>query len=326
MSTPRPKPIRATPPRPNPTPIAAPLQFLPAFELSARYLSFKRAAEELHLTPSAISQQIRALEDALGLKLFKRVTRAVHLTEAGEQFAAVVGDTLETYRRGTDRLLRRYERRVLRLSTDAFVAHELLIPALHTFAERVRGVELRIETGNAFADLRSDGVDAAVRFGRGPWPGLVSATLSEAFVTPVCAPGLVKSDRLRSPRALARYPLIRLRDQPDPWARAAEALGFELSSERIVLDNYFATVRAAEKGVGIALGAFPATSAAVLEGRLVTPLPIRVRTQAKYSFVCRKEDAEHPTFVALREGCAALFAALPRLPEPHGCVTLDEPA
>src|SRR4051794_40818925 len=108
-----------------------PLNYLPTFELAARHLSFKRAAEELHLTPSAVSQQMRGLEEALGLPLFRRQTRALTLTPAGEQFAAVAADALDAYRRGTERLLRHHARRVVRLTTDPYIANEVLIPVLH---------------------------------------------------------------------------------------------------------------------------------------------------------------------------------------------------
>lgn len=304
-------------------PIAAPLHFLPAFELAARHLSIKRAAQELHLTPSAVSQQIRALEDALGLKLFRRLTRALELTEAGRQFAAVVQETLDTYRRGSERLLRQHGQRTLRLSADSFIAHELLIPQLHNFAERHKDLVLQIQTGSALVDFERESVDAAVRYGRAPWPGLAASALCDLFVTPVCAPGLVKGDQLRSPSALARYPLIVLRGFPDPWQAAAERFGFTLEREPLVFDSYFACVRAAEKGLGIAVGLFPTTTSAVLEGRLVTPLAFRMRTRAKFYFVCRKDDAELPAFSALRSWATERFAALPKLP--GKAATVDEP-
>jgi LysR family transcriptional regulator, glycine cleavage system transcriptional activator len=301
----------------------AALHLLPAFELTARHLSIKRAARELHLTPSAVSQQIRALEEALGLKLFRRLPRALELSEAGHQFAAVVRETLESYRRGSERVLRQHARRILSLSADPFVAHEVLIPQLHTFGEQADGGVLQIQTSEALVDFERDSVDAAVRYGRAPWPGLVATPLCDAFATPVCAPGLVHGDSLPAPAALARYPLIVLRGHPDPWQRAAQRLGFELTREPLVFDSYFASLRAAEKGLGIAMGVFPTTTSAVLEGRLVMPLALRIRTHAKFHFVCRKEDAELPAFAALRSWTAARFASLK--PIPGSAPMLDEP-
>src|SRR5262249_9789668 len=129
------------------------LSYLPAFEAAARHLSFKLAAEELHLTPSAVSQQMRALEDMLELKLFRRLTRALALTAAGEQFAALVSETLDRYSRGAEQVLRQQGRQVIRVSTDPFVAHEVLIPALDSFKSKRPPIDLRIETSAQVLDL-----------------------------------------------------------------------------------------------------------------------------------------------------------------------------
>src|SRR5262245_22952922 len=136
------------------------LSYLPAFEAAARHLSFKRAAEELHITPSAVSQQMRALEDMLELKLFRRLTRGLALTPAGEQFAALVSAVLDRYARGAEQLLQ-HGRQVLRVSTDSFVAHEVLIPALDSFKSRRPPIDLRIETSTQVLDLDGEALDAA---------------------------------------------------------------------------------------------------------------------------------------------------------------------
>lgn len=306
------------------TRVLAALSYLPAFDVAARQLSFTRAADELHLTPSAVSQQMRALEDALGIKLFRRMTRALALTPAGEQFAVLVSELLHRYRRGAEQILRQEGRQVVRMSTDLFVAHEILIPALDTFKPERPPIDLRIETSTKVLDLDREELDAAVRYGIGPWPGLTSSPLCDVTAATVCAPGLVKGGRIRSPAALADYPLIQLRDQPDPWQRAAEVLAIELPRERLVFDSYFACIRAAEKGLGLAVAIFPATAGAVLDGRLVMPLPFHVRVRAKFHFVCRREDTARPALLVLRDWVRARFAALPALPEDRTVAVVDE--
>ncbi len=300
-------------------------RWLPTFELAARHLSFKRTAAELHLTPSAVSQQIQALEEALGVALFRRMTRALELTEAGAHLAAIATELVERYRREAGRLMRRRGEREVRLSAEPFIAHELLIPELAAFREVQPDVDLRIETGMAPVELDRDGVDTAVRYGRGPWPGVAATHLCAVIATPVCAPGLIKGDRLRTPAALARHTLIRLRDQPDPWRRLGDALGIELPAHRLVLDTYFATLRAAEKHQGIAIGLFPVTTSLVTDGRLVTPLPIRVRARAGFQFVCRPEDARAAAITGVRDWVRARFAALAPLPDAPAVATIDEP-
>jgi LysR family glycine cleavage system transcriptional activator len=211
----------------------ATLPYLPAFELAARHLSFKRAAKELHLTPSAVSQQIRALEEALGLELFRRKTRAVELTEAGRQYATLVADTLDALRNGTDRLVRQRARRVVRLTTDPFVANEVLIPALSELSAVGGPLDLRIETSSSIVDLDGHELDCAVRYGVGRWRGFASTPVCEPLATPLCAPGLLGGRAISSPLELTRYPLIQLRDHPDPWARLATHFGIEVPTERL---------------------------------------------------------------------------------------------
>jgi LysR family glycine cleavage system transcriptional activator len=305
--------------------IAAPLQVLPTFELVAEHLSMKRAAELLHLTPSAVSQQMRALESALGLKLFDRLARALALTPAGVDFAAVVRETLDTYRSGTRRLQRHSASRTLRLSTDPFLAHDVLIPQLSTFNAAESGIDLRIETSTGLANLRRDGIDVAIRYGRGPWPGLAGTVLCEMFAALVAAQGVFPRDRAKHPRALSRHPLIRLRDQPDPWLRVGALLGLELSGERLIFDSYFAALRAAQAGLGIAYAVFPPTSAWVRDRRLVLPLPVRFRVHSTCQFLCRKEDSGRTDVSLLREWALARFGELPGLAETDRWPMLDEP-
>jgi LysR family glycine cleavage system transcriptional activator len=303
----------------------AALHYLPAFELAARHLSFKRAAKELHLTPSAVSQQMRALEEVLGLALFRRKTRAIELTEAGRHYAALVTGTLDALRSGTERLVRQRTRRMVRLTTDPFIAHEVLIPALSELSALDEPLDLRIETSTSVADLHRADLDCAVRYGVGPWPGFFSEPLCDLLATPVCAPSLLASRAIDSPLALRDQPLIKLRDQPDPWQHVARYFGLQLPSERLIFDSYFASMRAAEKGLGVAFGVFPLSSSLLLEGRLIAPLTVRVRAAARVHFVCRLADAEQAPFSELRARIRARFAALPALPE-RAWMTLEEPA
>jgi LysR family glycine cleavage system transcriptional activator len=310
---------------PSSKPALATLSYLPAFELAARHLSFKRAAKELHLTPSAVSQQIRALEEALGLELFRRKTRAIELTEVGRHYAALITETLDALRSGTDRLIRQRARRMVRLTTDPFVANEVLIPSLSQLSAVEQGLDLRIETSSSLVDLDNDDVDCAVRYGVGPWRGFASTPVCEVLATAVCAPSLLGGQPIDSPLALLRYPLIQLRDHLDPWVRIAAHLGVEVPSERLVFDSYFACMRAAEKGLGVAFGIFPVVSSLVLEGRLVAPLAMRVRAEAQFHFVCRAADAEHAPFPELCASIRARFDELPAMPE-RAWITLDEAA
>lgn len=280
-------------------PVLPPLQFLPAFEAAARHLSFKSAARELHVTPSAISQQLKQLEAALGVRLFERQPRAVELTEAGKLYLVVTRDALEGLRRGTALVRDRYRRRVLRLNTDAAVAHDVLIPTLPAFERIHRDLDLRIETSSALIDLRSDAADAAVRFGSGPWPGTTSELIAQPVATVVAAPSLLARRPLRRLEDLAAHTLLAVEGAPDYWEQWAAGAGFKLRKQKR-FDSYLATLQAASHGLGVALALLPISTAWLREGRLVAPLDVRVQSPG-YHLVCRLGEENRPDLRAVRK-------------------------
>jgi LysR family transcriptional regulator, glycine cleavage system transcriptional activator len=286
-----------------------PLQLLIAFEAAGRLGSFKAAAAELHLTPSAISQQLRALEEHLSLSLFDRLPRAVELSEAGRFYFEVAREVLGLFRQGTVRLHERYGRRTLRVSTDPSVAYEVLIPALGDFQVRYPDIDLRIEASSALVDPRRDLIDAAVRFGRGqPWPGLASDELAAMTSTLVASPALLKKRPIRQPSDLAQHTLLDIAGAPDHWGVIAAQAGFRIG-RRQSFDSYLATLQAAAHGIGLAVGLFPLSSAWVHDGRLAVPLPLRV-PGVGYYLVCRPEDRERADLASLRTWLTGRFAEL----------------
>ena len=289
-----------------------PLQLLITFEAAGRRLSFKEAARELHVTPSAVSQQMRALESALGQPLFAREQRAVSLTEAGAFYLEVAREALELVQRGTERLRERFGRRTLRLSADAAVAYEVVIPALPDFQARHPELELRIETSSALLDPGRDGVDAAIRFGRPPWPRLASEQLATMRVTAVAAPALLRKQPLQTPAELAKHVLIEVAAGPDHWSLVAGQLGFR-PGRRVAFDSYLATLQAAAHGVGVALGVFPLSTAWIRDGRLAAPLWPLAGEGYGFHLVCRPEERTSSEMVALRNWLEERFRALPRL-------------
>ena len=292
-----------------------PIQLLLAFEAAGRLGSFKAAAAELHLTPSAVSQQLRALEEHLALSLFNRMPRAVELSEAGRFYFDVVREVLGLFRRGTARLHERYGRRTVRISTDPSVAYEVLIPALADFQVLHPDIDLRIEASSALVDPRLDLIDAAVRFGRGqPWPGLASDELAPMTSTLVASPALLKKRPIKQPRDLAHHTLLDIAGAPDHWGVIAAQSGFRIGL-RQSFDSYLSTLQAAAHGVGVAVGLFPLSSSWVHDGRLAAPLPLRV-PGVGYYLVCRPEDRERPHLVTLRTWLAKRFSELSPLDGP----------
>lgn len=286
-----------------------PIQFLPAFEAAARHMSFKAAARELHVTPSAISQRLKALEDALGLALFERHTRSIALTEAGKLYLEVARDTLEAFRHGTALVRDRFHRRVVRLNTDAAVAHDLLIPALPDFEQAHAELDLRIETSSVLIDLRTDAADVALRYGPGPWTGVYSEPLGRAVATPAASRGMLRNLGLRELRDLAKHTLLRVQSAPDYWERIAAGAGFKIRRQ-MTFDSYLATLHAAAHGVGVALILLPISDPWLRDSRLVAPLRDRFEA-AGYHFVCRPGEERRPELQTVQRWLRHCFEALP---------------
>src|ERR1700685_2629811 len=185
------------------------LNGLRAFEAAARHLSFTNAASELNVTQTAISHQIRRLEQELGIRLFVRQNRALQLTPEAREYMPGVRAALNDLRLATDRLLRKDNDHVLTVSTLASLAAKWLLPRLSAFQEAHPGIDVRITTSTALVDFRGGDVDAAIRYGRGQWPGLRADWLMADQLFPVCSPALVTGNRpLRSPEDLAYQTLL----------------------------------------------------------------------------------------------------------------------
>src|SRR4249920_3291765 len=196
------------------------LDLLVGFESAARHLSFTKAGEELYLTQSAVSRQIKELEDQLGLPLFQRRHRALSLTDAGQQFYAVAAQVITTMRAATERLRAQAgKRRPLSVTTTNSFASLWLIPRLAGFTRAHPGVDVRITAETRVQDLERDGLDVALRHGPASLAGPNAVRLFGEKVFPVCSPKLLKKTPLAKPADLRHHVLLRY-DDPDvrhPW-------------------------------------------------------------------------------------------------------------
>ena len=284
-----------------------PLNLLPAFEAAGRCGSFKAAAKELHLTPSAVSQQIKALEDALGVPLFERSSRAVTLTEAGRTYLEDVKQLLLDLEAATRRLRRHERPEVLRVSTTTFVASEFLIPRLAAFRESFPEVELRIESSTHLVDLTTGEFDAALRVTAHPAPGTRTLRIGSLTAAPVCAPMLAHG--VESVDDILQHRLIELRSFADRGWKAT----FGASEEQILtFDTYLETMRAAEQGLGFAFAIFPLTTDWVRRGRLAAPVALREEFGPGLQWVCRASE-RRPLADAVGTWLAEQAAGLPAL-------------
>ena len=268
-----------------------PLNALRAFDAAARHLSFTRAADELAVTQAAISHQVKALETLLGVKLFRRLTRELRLTEEGHLLAP--------------------GRAVLTLSTLTTFAVSWLVPRLPRFQDAHPEIEVRVSANPRLVDFAREDVDAAIRFGGTEWPGLVQHELFGFRLTPLAPPSLAA--RLKRPEDLARVPLIDTTPRPGEWIIWLEKAGLaELapSGGGVVFDSTLVALGAAAKGMGVAVGD-PLMAADELEaGRLVQPFDLVVSSNAKaYWLVYPEAFAERPKIRAFRDWLLAEAAA-----------------
>jgi LysR family glycine cleavage system transcriptional activator len=292
------------------------LNLLPALEAAARLGSFKDSAKELHLTPSAISQQIRALEAELGARLFVRDGRRVKLTRQGESYAREVRQALSELADASHRLRvrAREEAHVLTLNTLDFVAYEFLLPRLPRFRERFPGVELRMQTSVSLVDLRVSEVDVVIRVGGALWPGCHTEPFGSLTGAMVASPAIAR--KLRKPEQVLAYPLLELRGQEHRgWHALVEAAGRSAGKPVIVtFETYFETLRAAEHGQGIAFGLFPLTNDWVRSGRLALPFAIRKPLPGSISLLSRASEAKRPLYGRFLTWLREEYSALGEVP------------
>ncbi|GAA0762146.1 LysR family transcriptional regulator [Ideonella azotifigens] len=251
-----------------------PLNALRAFEVSARHLSFTRAAGELNLTPTAVSQHVKNLESRFGMALFRRLPRGLALTEEGQALLPVLAESFERIGGTLATLREARPREVLALGVVATFAIGWLLPRLQGFQQAHPYIDLRLSTHNNRVDLAAEGLDAAVRFGDGHWHGTEALPLMRAPLAPVCAPAL--ATRIRTPRDLGRETLLRSY-RADEWQTWFRAAGVEPPVVRgMVFDASLALAEAAALGAGVALLPVDLFIRDLRNGRLVRLFDVQI--------------------------------------------------
>jgi LysR family glycine cleavage system transcriptional activator len=282
------------------------LNGLRAFEAAARHLSFTLAASELNVTQTAISHQIRRLEEELGIRLFIRQNRALALTPAAKEYLPRIRAAFNDLRLATDRLMRKSDDHVLTVSTLASLAAKWLLPRLSGFQEAHPEIDVRITTTTSLIDFRSGDVDAAIRYGRGQWPGLRADWLMADELFPVCSPDLLKGGKpLRCPEDLANHVLLHTSGASnDDWRLWLTAAGLpsDISGQHgLSFDLNFMTVQAAIDGIGVAIGRTSYVEADIAKGRLVVPFTVKLPADAGFYIVSPEETADRPKLLAFRQ-------------------------
>jgi LysR family glycine cleavage system transcriptional activator len=286
------------------------LNGLRAFEAAARHLSFTNAASELNVTQTAISHQIRRLEEELGIRLFVRQNRALALTPEARDYLPGVRAAFNDLRLATDRVLRRDNDHVLTVSTLASLAAKWLLPRLSSFQEAHPGIDVRITTSTALVDFRAGDVDAAIRYGRGNWAGLRADWLTADELFPVCSPALLTGAKpLRCPEDLANQTLLHSSGgYDDDWRLWLTAAGLPANISKqpgLTFDLILMTVQAAIDGFGVAMGRTSYVEADIAKGRLVVPFEITLPADAGFYLVSPEAKADSPKLRVFRQWLVA---------------------
>ena len=251
-----------------------PLNALRAFEAAARHLNLTRAAEELHVTQTAVSQQIRNLEARLGQPLFRRLPRGLALTDEGQALQPVLADAFARRTAALDRFSDTRPREVLTVGAVGTFAVGWLLPRLRDFQTTCPFVDLRLLTNNNRVDLAGEGLDCAIRFGDGAWHGTEAERLMEAPLSAMCTPAIAA--RLRTPADLAHQPLLRSY-RADEWSSWFTVAGVPCPLVRgAVFDSSLTLAEAAAQGAGVALLPVHMFKRELQQGRLARPFSLEL--------------------------------------------------
>jgi len=284
------------------------LNGLRAFETVARHMSFTKAAEELNVTQTAVSHQIRRLETELGGPLFLRLNEGLVLSEDGHAYLPGVRAAFHELRYSTEQLLASRDKSVLTISTLVSFASKWLLPRLPSFQQAFPAIDVRISAVTELVDFRKGTIDAAIRYGRGDWKGLRGDFLMSDDVFPVCSPALAKT--LRTPADLANHALLQVSGATagdwSAWLRAAGQSPQLAEGPRLTFDLALMAVQAAVDGQGVCIGRSTYVEDDLRAGRLVAPFDLRLQDELGFYLVAPHETAQSKKIVAFRTWLLAL--------------------
>ncbi len=280
-----------------------PLSALKGFEAASRHLSFTRAAEELHVTQAAVSHQVKALEEFLGVALFRRLPRSLALTEAGQAYLPAVRRAFETLSDATARAMAASQRETLTVSVLPSFAARWLVPRLGRFLRDHPELNVRIDPSAKLTDFERDGVDVGIRYGLGQYPGMHAHRLLDEDIFPVCTPALCEPPLpLNEPSDLRHYELLRDDGHGDwrTWLLAAGAKGVDADRGPVFTDSSM-LIEAAIAGQGVALAREVLARDALASGQLVRPFSLSLPTEFAYYLVYPRVHSQRPGLEAFRQ-------------------------
>jgi LysR family transcriptional regulator, glycine cleavage system transcriptional activator len=288
---------------------------------AGRHLNFTRAADELGLTPAAVSFQIKEIEEQLGVKLFTRTSRTIRLTEPGVILCEAAADAVDGMSRAVSKAQKAGRGTAqLKVTVDPQFATKWLMRRVELFRRLHPDIELRFDISYEVRDFEMDDIDVAIRFGAGKYPGLAASRLFDNVIVPVCSPRLLTSGRpLKEPRDLLHHTLAHIEWSRQGvtwpnwrmWMAAAGVTDFD-DSNTLVFGTSSEAVDAAMTGDAVALADSAMVANDLSEGRLVRPFDLSIKVAPEYAYflVYPEAGAADPRIVAFREWMLSETAAL----------------
>jgi LysR family transcriptional regulator, glycine cleavage system transcriptional activator len=293
-----------------------PLRALTAFEAAARLGSFRMAANELGITRSAVSHQVKLLEDRLGVQLFRRDARRAELTQAGQSYFPAVRDAFDLVEAQTRAIRPSVSDNELTVQVYVTVALKWLIPRLHDFERRYPDMKVRLSTSYFDWDFDDRNVDVGIILARNKAPGHFYRPLFKSYLVPVCSPKFAAGDvKLKTPDDLKKHKLIDVYTAEEDWQLWLDAAGVKgiKPANRLAVDSYILAQEAAIEGRGVAMTIGPFASEEIKLGRLVQPFPLRVPNRNQWYFACHAEHRNKPKIKRFEDWLAKQVAADPAL-------------
>ncbi|MFP8967774.1 transcriptional regulator GcvA [Pokkaliibacter sp. CJK22405] len=281
-----------------------PLNALRMFESSARNGSFAAAAEELFVTASAVSHQIKSLEEYLGAPLFSRSKRKVELTPAGDQYLTAVRHALDEIEIATERLMTTKDGNVINISVAPNFLTRWLMPRMSRFQALYPDIELQINASMGLIDFNKSTTDMAVYFGNGEWDDIEVHYLRSVLLAPMCSPQMANGlHPLKAPEDLKHHTLIYVNKRKYEWEDWLELAGVNFTHTKgsLQMPSSQLATAAAQEGLGVALADVTLTSRELASGALVAPFDIRLDTHKAFYLVYKKHRPLTPGMLAFKE-------------------------
>ncbi len=289
------------------------LNVLRVFECAARHLSFKKAANELHISPPAVSHQIRSLEESLGVILFIRLNRGLKLSQEGREYFEKISPALIQLNSATETLISHRKSPVFTINSLPLIASLLVVPNIQSFQDQHPDFRVQIDSQAFQVDFNEDElIDVVIRHRVGQDPDLIYTPLFKVAVTPICSPTYFNDNPEVCPVTLKGARLIKLTVDPKCWPHWASTFNFkEVSSDgELLLSSFRAAVDATRSGVGVAMGYTPPINNMLANGDLIAPFLDKKASYGEACLVYRKKDSGKPIIQAFEQWLLSLVAVV----------------